>query len=335
MQNAKLWSAVLVVALGACASGSVVPLQNVAESDQKAAPSGVTASDYSAHLDLLALGFDNGNFEVRSPAPHHVLSRGKHGARVVNLALSPDGAQLATVDQAGTLAVSRVGDGELRVLGERDSYARLASGLPGSVVGLAWAPSGRTLAVCAGSLIRLIELDGDGGVGATRELHLKEDVFALTFSPDGSQLVVGGRRLHFLSTAALREDRELEVPADARNARHVRPVSISDLRFNADGTRLGVLLIGGVAFFDVASQTLEVSALRELNPVGLRFAPDGRVAVFGRRAVYVGEPAATKVAEAARATAEFVADVEFRKDGSLLLLGGTADEELAILEWHL
>src|SRR5688572_27067328 len=98
----------LLASIGGCASGGVQALESPAEQDSQAIAKPVTASDYSAHLDVLALGFKDGTFEVRSPAPRHVLGRGRHTAEVVNLALSRDGAKLATADALGKLALSAV-----------------------------------------------------------------------------------------------------------------------------------------------------------------------------------------------------------------------------------
>jgi hypothetical protein len=68
-----------------------------------------------------------------------------------------------------------------------------------------------------------------------------------------------------------------------------------------------------------------------MSPVGLRFASDGRVAIFGRRALYVGPPSAADVPVGLRKTAGELWDVEFRQDGSLLFVGDAADAELASL----
>src|SRR5262245_56295144 len=111
-----LWlCGVLVVA---CSPSGVQPLESPDQVERKLVPSSVTASDYAPRLDVLALGFDDGTFEVRSPAPHHVLSRGKHRSGNLNLALSPDGTKLASLDKQGTLALSLVENGELAVLAD-------------------------------------------------------------------------------------------------------------------------------------------------------------------------------------------------------------------------
>jgi hypothetical protein len=244
-----------------------------------------------------------------------VLSRGKHGFEVVNVALSSDAKKLATADAMGTLALSAVESGELEVL---------SSSLPlesNGLVGLAWDSVGRRLAVCAGTLIRIVDTES----GSVRETQMGENVRAVAFAPDGARLVAAGRSLHFLNLADLRVAEKHDLTPNAPNAK------ITDIRFSPDGRLLGILMLGAAGFFDVESKQAEVAELRGINPVGLRFASDGRVAIFGRRALYVGPPIAKDAAQGAQATNGELWDVEFRKDGSLLFVGAAADAELAAL----
>src|SRR5882724_10962615 len=108
----------LIWGLGSCGCGGSVQAltpADDAQEQQAASQAGklenLWATDYSAHLDLLALGYTDGTFEMRCPAPGHVLSRGKHGATVVNLALSPDGQRLVSADKNGVIALSEVQSG--------------------------------------------------------------------------------------------------------------------------------------------------------------------------------------------------------------------------------
>ncbi len=305
----------VAAALVGCGSSSIQPLEPAVPAPSPVGCA-VTASDYDAHLDLLALGYSDGTFEVRSPAPDHILSRGKHRAAVINLALSTDGRRLATVDDMGTLAVSLVETGELKIFSDALPAAA------GALVGLAWDESGRRLAVAAGGLIRVVDVES----GDDRETHLKESVAAIAFAPGGRELVAAGRHVTFLSLPALETQRQLELPG-----RSGAESKVADVRFSPDGRLLGVLLFGGVAFLDVASGQLDATYFDKLQPVGLRFADDGRVAVFGRRTLYVGPPVPADIEQAAHPTSGELTDVEFRKDGSLMFVGDSADAELQAL----
>jgi WD40 repeat protein len=324
MQNSERWWAVPVLLLFGCGSGAVVSLQSVERSEPSAASAGVTASDYVSKLDLLAVGYRDGAFELRSPAPDHVLSRGKHPSSIVNLALSPDGARLATIDATGTLAVSDVQSGELHEI-DGDSFVPIA---PASLLGLAWDPAGERLAIAAGLRVRVLDL----AQGTRREVMLAEQVAAVAYAHDGKQLVVVGQRLHLLDAERLSQQRELTLPPRPANG---RAFTVTDARFSPDDSRLAVLLLGGLALVDVTSGEVQLAELRELDPVGVRFAADGKIAVFGRHGLYVGEADAQRMPTAAHEVKGELADVEFRKDGSLLFLGAVEDTEQALLEWHL
>jgi hypothetical protein len=281
------------------------------------------ASDYSAHLDLMALGYDDGSFEVRSPAPQHVLSRGKHGAGIVNVAVSFDGQRLATADREGVIAVSETGSGELRML-PRAANAEVGLVAP---IGLAWDHAGRRLAIASGRTVRVVQVEG----GELERAQLDLDVNALAFSVDDRELVVGGSRISFLSLPDLKETRRIALPTeDGWSAEHPH---VLDLRFNADGSTLGAQLDVGVALFDVRSNQVEAALMKDVKVVGLRFAGDGRVAVFGRQALYVGPPEAEKMKRDLHKTVGTFWDVEFRRDDSLLFFGkGIESDVEALLE---
>lgn len=299
-----------------CASGSVQPLQEPGENKSPIDVSKLTASDYSAGVDVLALGYRDGSFEVRTPAPHHLLSRGKHESAIANLALSPDGMRLASVDELGTLADSVLESGQLSVLDD----ARLR-GAPGTIVGLSWDQASRRLAVAVGTRVNVIDLE----TGTKHEAELEQAVTALAFTPDGKQLIAASRRVQFLSLPDLRVTRSIDLSQDRR------ALQITDVRFSHDGRLLGVLMLGGAAFIDIGTGQPDVAHFRSFDPIGLRFGADGRVLVFGRRALYVGPPAAKQVEAATHALNGDLSDVEFRKDGSLLFVGDAEDAELASL----
>lgn len=287
-----------------CGAAKVQPLENTSEMlpAQCAAP--LTAADYSAHLDVMALGYADGTLEVRTPAPQHVFSRGKHGAAVENVALSGDGTKLASVDANGAVAVSTLESGELQTL---------PSVPAASNIGLAWDPSGRWLAVCSGRSLSLVEVDS----GDARRVDLAAPAFALAFAPDGKGLVAGGSRLFFLSFPQLRVEAEMSVAGQP----------ITDLRFSHDGKQLGALVANGAAFIDVASHQVRHASFAE--PRGLRFAQSGRVAVFGKHSLYVGEPNPADISSKSQSLTGELRDVEFREDGSLLYLGDVDAELLS------
>lgn len=312
--------------LAGCSGAGSVQALSAVEGPQGAVPvasAGPTASDYSAHLDLLALGYQDGSFEVRTPAPQHVLSRGRHGAAIVNVALTHDGQRLATADRAGVLAVSETATGELKLL------PRAASADVGLVtpIGLAWDHAGKRLAVTSASSVRVVDVDS----GASKQIDVDADVNAIAFSNDDSELAVGGRRITLYSAAGLRETRRLQLPTEY--GWQAEQPNVLDLRYSPDGTKLGALLDVGVALFDLKTGQIEAALVKDLNAVGLRFASDGRLAVFARDALYVGPAEAEKLKAGLRKTNGKLWDVEFRKDDSLLFLGDGIDaEEEALLQ---
>jgi WD40 repeat protein len=298
---------------------ALAPVEEAPPADGRAARA-PSASDYSAHLDLLALGFDDGSFEVRSPAPAHVLSRGRHGSPIVNVAVSFDGQRLATADRAGVLAVSETGSGELKLL------PRAASAQVGLVapIGLAWDHAGKRLAVASGSAVQIVHVD----TGVVKQVQLHLDINAVAFSPDDRELVIGGKSIIFLRLPDLKETRRLALPSE----QGWRP-NVLDLRFNADGSTLGALLDEGIALFELRTNQVESALVEDLNAVGLRFASDGRIAVFARHAFYVGPAKGESVKQGLQQSAGTLWDVEFRRDDSLLFFGDGVDADLqALLE---
>ena len=160
--------------LGCRSAGGVLALVPIDGPQATAATNASpTASDYSAHLDLLALGYHDGSFEVRSPAPQHVLARGQHDTAIENLALTADGQRLATVDRAGVLAVSEIASGELKVLPSAPS-ADVGLVVP---IGLAWDHSGKRLAVTAAGSMRVNEVHS----GKTKQANVDTDDNAVVF----------------------------------------------------------------------------------------------------------------------------------------------------------
>lgn len=318
--------AALVIGWGllGCSAGGVQALVPT-EAGTAAVNGGMepAAADYSAHLDLMALGYDDGSFEVRSPAPQHVLSRGKHEAGIVNVAVSFDGQRLATADRAGVVAVSETGSGELEML------PRAASAEVGLVapIGLAWDHAGKQLAVASQNVVQVTRIDSS----ETKRVQLDFDVQAVAFAVDDRELVVGGTRVSFLSLPDLKETRRLELPTeDGWQAEHPH---VLDLRFNADGSTLGALLDVGIALFDLRAHRVEAALMKDVKVVGLRFASSGKIAVFGRQALYIGPPEAEALKRDLHKTDGRFWDVEFRRDDSLLFFGNGIEGDVeALLE---
>lgn len=314
----------VVFALGwlpsACSSAGVEGLE---ARDPDSAPltnpvRDVVASDYAARVDLLALGYADGRFEVRSPAPHHVLSRGKHAGTILNVALSPNGRFLATADARGDVAISEIASGSYGVL------PKLTQG-DLKAVGLAWDTTSKRLAIAAGSQVRVVEPES----GASMEKSYRMRLSAAAFNPAVDELLVAGDELAHLSLPGLKLLRRTQPPSIGGGGEHEG--NVLDVRFSRDGRWLGVLTRDGVALLDVPAGTASSADLTDMAPVGLRFGADGRLAVFGRGALYVGSASTAEIRGGIRRTSGTLWDVEFRQDGSLMLLGDEVDAELASL----
>jgi len=266
-------------------------------------PGSVTASDYDAAHDVVALGYGDGSFELRRDATKLQVC-GEHSKPISNLAFAPDGAVVATGDRGGRVALSHV---DARVT---EPLIELTS----EVLGLAFSPSGSLIALSAGPEVVLVDR-----LGARKALaSLQGAVGAVTFSPDGRHLIAAGGRLTFLSVPELRVERSVSIRGEGIGEAAVA----TDVRFSPDGHSLGVLLLSGAAILNLDNGQLATSGAGRLNPVGLRFAPDGRLAVFGRHGLYVGPAEPERIGSESSGTAGELADVEFRRDGSLLVVGG-------------
>lgn len=167
---------------------------------------------------------------ARTGATLHVLT---HGASVSSLAVSTDGALLASAGR-NRIRIWRVGRWQ-KVLAIRttDPVRRLA-----------FSPDGRQLAaVVRGGAGRILVWDARTGAGAGEfapkaRIHVE----ALAFSPDGSRLVAGGifgihvwdaRKRAFLGT----------VPVGGEDARG--RVFVHDLAISPDGKRVATAHGGG------------------------------------------------------------------------------------------
>ena len=183
-----------------------------------------------------------------------------HGAPIAALALSPDGAWIASASWDSSVAMTSLAGAPLR---------RFA-GHQGNVNGVGFSRDGRLL-VSAGydATLRLTPLDGS----APRVVKLPSALNALAISPSGDIAAGAADGSVFLLTP----DGALRLRIEAAEA------PVIALAFAPDGTRLAAASPrGGVGLFDVASG----KPLFTLNGPGLPvwslgFTPDGRQILTG------------------------------------------------------
>ncbi|HYQ46725.1 MAG TPA: WD40 repeat domain-containing protein [Polyangiaceae bacterium] len=261
----------------------------------------VTASDYDGAHGMVALGYGDGSFELRRGAAP-TLSCGAHRAGISNLVFSPDGAILATGDATGRIALSRVAERETVLLTDLASEVR----------GLAFNPAGTLIAASEGAEVVLIDRSGN----ILARANLPGEVGAVTFTGNGTELIAAGGRLSFLSVPDLRVQRTVII---RKSSWHQPAAFATDVRLSADGRTVAVLLTDGAAFLDLQSERLTI-ATPGWRPLGLRFARDGRVALFARDRVYVGPADPEEFATKASGVTGALADVEFQRDGTVLFV---------------
>src|SRR6478736_68119 len=290
--------AALCCAVG-CGAGDLKTLSSVECTPHS--PTEVTASDYDAAGGVVALGYGDGCFELRRGAAA-TRSCGAHRLGISNLAFSADGAVLATGDITGNVALSHVAERKTELLANLTSEIR----------GLAFNPTSTLLAASVETDVVL--LDRAGKIAACTSL--RSGVHALTFARSGTELIAAGIKLTFLSVPDLRVLNSVVI----RKANwHQSAASATDVRVSPDGQTVGTLLTDGTAFFDRRTEQLTVTML-DWAPLGLRFAPDGRVALFARDHLYVGAVDPDGFNMNSSAVADKLADVEFQRDGTVLFV---------------
>ena len=128
---------------------------------------------------------------------------------VTALAFSPDSTQLAASGY-GEVTIWNVASGAL---------VRRIGGLPERIHSLAWHPSRNVIAVAGGTPSQwggVALVDASVGFQARYLCDLAESALSCAFSPDGSQLAVGGgdRTIRFFDTASGKQTRVLKQHAD-------------------------------------------------------------------------------------------------------------------------
>ncbi|MGN7752963.1 toll/interleukin-1 receptor domain-containing protein [Sinorhizobium sp. 22678] len=163
------------------------------------------------------------------------------------IAYSPDGLQLAVVDQSGELSIYSDGYAGLT---DRVRFAPRVSARPS----LAWAPNGRMMALAGGRLLLIWSTDEP-----QRPVHqvvLPGDVYSLTFSPDGQRIVAAG----YADVVVVNP---LEGTVLARiNPYQVFRQHLSAIRVDPTGTRLAVGADGGMLQLYSLEDAPEVKTLR-------------------------------------------------------------------------
>ncbi|HEY1586741.1 MAG TPA: WD40 repeat domain-containing protein, partial [Polyangia bacterium] len=184
-----------------------------------------------------------------------------HAASVQSLAYSADGRYL----------VSTAEDRTARVWETSELFPDVAlSGHQNRVVAIAYSPDGRHLATASDDLtVRLWSLP-DGRIEAVHQAG--QGVSALTFSPDGARLAIGGDRA--IVVWDVRSGAEL-------SRRELLPETcVWSLRFSADGHRLAAATDVGVIYL-ISDGELQLLRGAQGTIRVLAFSPDGRTLVSG------------------------------------------------------
>lgn len=183
-----------------------------------------------------------------------------HGAPIVSLAVSPNGARLASASWDHTVRVWSLADGAQQVL---EGHAQ-------NVNGVAFTPDGRSLvSVGYDRELRIWPLAG----GTPNVITLASPLNAVAVAPDG-EIVTGGAdgKLRFL-TAEGQESSEVQAG----------PTPIVALAISQDGTLIAAAGIGGVvAVIDRKARNIARTLVDPGSPVwSVAFLPDNATLLTG------------------------------------------------------
>ncbi|AWN42011.1 c-type cytochrome [Methylobacterium durans] len=177
----------------------------------------------------LATGGEDGRIALWQPGQTRpVATFTEHQGPVVGLALSPDGAELASASWDGTARLRPLAGGEARVF----------EGHKGNVNGVAFTPDGRLVTAGYDATLRIWLRDGSD---PTRIVTLPTPLNAVAAAPDG-EIVAGGAD----SIVRLFSAEGVE-----RAAIEIGPSPIIALALSPDGTRVAAATVAGaVAVID-------------------------------------------------------------------------------------
>lgn len=183
-----------------------------------------------------------------------------HGAPIVSLAVSPDGARLASASWDHTVRIWSLSDGTQQVL---EGHAQ-------NVNGVAFTPDGRSL-VSAGydRELRIWPLAG----GTPSVIKLASPLNAVAVAPDG-EIVTGGAdgKLRFLTSGG-----------QGSGELRAGQTPIVALAISPDGTAIAAAGIGGiVAIIDRKERSIARTLVDQGSPVwSVAFLPDNAILLTG------------------------------------------------------
>lgn len=183
-----------------------------------------------------------------------------HGAPIVSLAVSPDGARVASASWDHTVRIWSLGDGAQQVL---EGHAQ-------NVNGVAFTPDGRSLvSVAYDRELRIWPMEG----GTPNVVTLGSSLNAVAVAPDG-EIVTGGAdgKLRFLMSEG-QESGEVQAG----------PTPIVALAISPDGTSIAAAGIGDVvAVIDRKGRSITRTLVDPGSPVwSVAFLPDNATLLTG------------------------------------------------------
>jgi len=252
--------------------------------------------------------------------------------RIGHLSFAPDGERIVVItspvdDFVGSAVWLDVASGEPRQTIQLAAQ-RCAISSDHTRVALAYSPGARPGGV---THVRWADVPADGGEPKWNDLHgvPHNDVFSLTFSADGSRLVIGcaSQKRHAIHIAPIGHGKAMTFPTD---------LLVGEVAFSADG---GWMVVSGGAGSDPevrfhrypAPEPMAVYTPKATRTRRLVFAPDRStlVALAGKLAILLqagrAEPLAVMKGHTAR-----VDDAAFTPDRRRLL---TAGQDCTVQVW--